>query len=131
MPETNTMKFYKCMMCGSIVAKLNEIGCDPSCCGEVMKELKPGTVEAAVEKHIPVAKKEGNRIHVEVGSVIHPMLENHYIEWVYLLTNKGGNFRFFKPGEEPKADFLVAEGEEALEVYAYCNLHGLWVGKID
>ena len=124
------VKFYKCMLCGSIVAKLNEVGCDPSCCGEVMKEIKAGTVEAAVEKHIPVAKQNGNLVHVEVGSVIHPMLDNHYIEWIYLATEKGGSFRFLKPGEEPKADFLIAEGDKAVEVYAYCNLHGLWKGEI-
>lgn len=125
------MKFFKCMHCGAIVAKLNEVGCPPSCCGEVMKELKAGEVEAALEKHIPVAKKDGHLIHVEVGSVIHPMLENHYIEWVYLHTKKGGSFVFFKPGEEPKADFLLAEGDEAIEVYAYCNLHGLWKGQVE
>jgi len=118
------------MHCGAIVAKLNEIGCDPSCCGEVMKPLLAGTVEAAVEKHIPVAKRNGNLIHVEVGEVIHPMLENHYIEWIYLLTERGGSFVFLKPGEEPKADFALVDGEKPLEVYAYCNLHGLWKGEI-
>ena len=124
------VKFYKCNLCGSIVAKLNDVGCAPSCCGEMMKELIAGTVEAAREKHIPVAKKEGNLVHVEVGKVIHPMLDNHFIEWIYLLTDKGGSFRFLKPGEEPKADFLLAEGEKALEVYAYCNLHGLWKSEV-
>ena len=124
------VKFYKCMHCGAIVAKLNEIGCDPSCCGEVMKPLLAGTVEAAVEKHIPVAKRDGNLIHVEVGEVIHPMLENHYIEWIYLLSERGGQFVFLKPGEEPKADFALVDGEKPLEVYAYCNLHGLWKGEI-
>lgn len=124
------VKFYKCKLCGSIVAKINEVGCAPSCCGEPMAEIKANTVEAAVEKHIPVAVRKGDLIHVEVGSVIHPMLENHYIEWVYLLTEKGGSFVFFKPGEEPKADFAIAPNDKPLAVYAYCNLHGLWQGEV-
>ena len=119
-------KFYICSHCKSIVLKLNDLGPSPSCCGEEMKELIPNTVEASFEKHIPFVEQDGNKVHVEVGEVIHPMLKEHYIEWIYLPTNKGAMIKYLQPGEEPKADFVLAEGEIALSIYAYCNLHGLW-----
>lgn len=124
------VKFYKCMHCGSVVAKLNEVGPLPVCCGETMKELKAGVVEASLEKHIPVAKIEGDKVEVVVGSVIHPMEEKHFIEWIYLETEKGGSFFFLKPGEEPKACFALLPGEKPLAVYSYCNLHGLWKSEL-
>ena len=125
------VKFYKCFHCGSIVAKLNDLGPAPVCCGEPMKELRVGTVEAAVEKHIPaVAEKEG-KLYVQVGEVIHPMDPDHYIEWVYLLTDKEGRFHFLKPGDEPKCVFALAENEVPLAVYAYCNKHGLWKADVE
>lgn len=124
------VKFYKCMHCGSVVAKLNEVGPLPVCCGEPMKELKAGVVEASLEKHIPVATVNGNVVDVVVGAVIHPMEEKHFIEWIYLETEKGGSFAFLKPGEEPKARFALLEGEKPLAVYAYCNLHGLWKSEL-
>lgn len=124
------VKFYKCLACGSIVAKLNEVGCQPSCCGQPMKELVALMNDGAVEKHVPVIEKEGNVLHVAVGSVAHPMLPEHFIEWIYLLTDKGGSFRFLKPGDAPKADFALVEDEKPIEVYAYCNLHGLWKSAI-
>ena len=120
------VKFYKCFHCGAVVAKLNDIGCAPSCCGEPMKELKAGVVEASLEKHIPVGKIVDGKVEVVVGSILHPMEEKHFIEWVYLETEKGGSFVFLKPGEEPKAVFALLPGEKPLAVYAYCNLHGLW-----
>ena len=124
-------KFYKCPKCGSVVVKLNGIGCAPSCCGEPMQELIPGVVDAALEKHVPVVAEKDGKVYVQVGDVIHPMLENHYIEWIYLLTDKGGTFRFLKPGEEPKAIFSILDDEVVLEVYEYCNLHGLWKANLD
>lgn len=124
-------KFYKCALCGSVVVKLNAEGCAPSCCGKPMEELIPGTVDAAVEKHVPAVVEKENKVYVQVGEVIHPMLENHYIEWIYLLTDKGGTFHFLKPGDEPKTVFPLLEDEVVLEVYAYCNLHGLWKANLD
>lgn len=120
------VKFYKCFHCGSVVAKLNDLGPAPVCCGEPMKELKAGVVEASLEKHIPVGKIVDGKVEVVVGSILHPMEEKHFIEWVYLETEKGGSFVFLKPGEEPKAVFALLPGEKPLAVYAYCNLHGLW-----
>ena len=91
-----------------------------------MQELIPGTVDASLEKHVPVYKVENNKVIVNVGSVVHPMIEEHYIEWVSLVTNKGVERKFLKPNEEPTVSFVILEDEKVEEVYAYCNLHGLW-----
>ena len=125
------VKFYKCAKCGSVVAKLNAQGCNPSCCGETMQELRVGTVDAALEKHVPVVAEKDGKVYVQIGSVAHPMVEDHWIEWVYLLTDKGGSFHFLKPGDEPQTVFSILEDEVVLEVYAYCNKHGLWKTDLD
>lgn len=124
-------KFFKCAHCGSVVVKLNAAGPDPVCCGEPMQELIPGTTDGAAEKHVPVVAEKEGKVFVQVGEVAHPMLDVHFIEWIYLLTDKGGTFRFLKPGDEPKAVFALLEDEVVLEVYAYCNLHGLWKADLD
>ena len=123
------MKFFRCLTCGSIVAKLNDVGVNPSCCGKPMMEIKVGEVEASVEKHIPVITKEGNIVTATVGSTLHPMSEDHYIEWIYFETCCGGTFRFLKPGDAPVASIALKEGEVFKAAYAYCNKHGLWMGK--
>ena len=82
------MKFYRCLHCHSLVAKLNEPGSTPSCCGEMMQELIPNEGDGAFEKHVPEVKIEDNRVLVQVGSTLHPMTEAHYIEWIYLKTDK-------------------------------------------
>lgn len=124
------MKFYRCSTCGSIVAKINELGPVPVCCGKEMTELKVGAVEAATEKHIPVVTVLGSTAVAEVGSIAHPMTEEHSIEWLYFETTKGGTFRFLKPGEAPKATIALEEGEKLVAVYSYCNLHGLWAARL-
>ena len=91
-----------------------------------MVELVPGTTDAAVEKHVPVVNVEGNKVTVSVGSVAHPMLPEHYIEWIALKTKFGNQRKVLAPGEEPKACFAICEGDEVEAVYAYCNLHSLW-----
>ncbi len=91
-----------------------------------MEEIKANTEEAATEKHIPVFKLEGGVLSVEVGSTLHPMLDAHFIEWIFVRTKNGNQRVQLKPGQEPKAKFAILEGDEVLEVYAYCNLHGLW-----
>ena len=96
------------------------------CCGQKMKEIIPGTVEASKEKHIPVYTKEGNKVTVKVGEVDHPMLPEHYIEWVSLQTKSGNQRKALKPGDKPEVCFLVCEDDEIEAVYAYCNLHSLW-----
>ena len=121
------MKFYKCEVCGKIVAMVNDCSsCPTKCCGEAMKELVPNTQDGAHEKHIPVYSVENGIVHVVVGEVEHPMLENHDSQWIVLQTNKGNQRKELKPGEKPVADFALLPGEEVVAVLEYCNLHGLY-----
>ena len=91
-----------------------------------MTELIPGTADASLEKHVPVVSVEGNTVHVSVGSAAHPMLAEHYIEWVAIQTKQGNQRKQLSPGDEPKACFSICDGDEVEAVYAYCNLHSLW-----
>lgn len=124
------MKIYRCNHCGNIVAYLKDAGVPLFCCGQKMEELIPGSVDAAQEKHVPVAVRSGDTVEVTVGSVEHPMLAEHYIEWVLLETDKGYAVRRLTPGAAPKATFALADGETPKTVYAYCNLHGLWKAEV-
>lgn len=119
-------KFYECEHCGNIIAMVKDAGVPLMCCGQKMKEIVPGTVDAAVEKHVPVYKKEGNIVRVNVGEVEHPMVTEHLIEWVSLQTKQGNQRKVLKPGEKPEVCFALCDGDEVEAVYAYCNLHGLW-----
>ena len=119
-------KFYECKKCGNIVAQVKSNGNEVICCGEKMKEIIPGTSDAAKEKHVPVYIKEGNNIIVAVGEIEHPMTEEHYIEWVSIQTKFGNQRKALNPGEKPKVCFALCDGDEIEAVYAYCNLHGLW-----
>ena len=91
-----------------------------------MEELIPGTVDAAVEKHVPQYSVEGNLVKVAVGSVEHPMIPEHFIQWVSLQTKQGTQLKKLSPGEKPEVVFALADGDNVEAVYAYCNLHGLW-----
>lgn len=122
-------QFYICEHCGNIVGLIHDGGVPLMCCGQKMTKLEPGTVEASLEKHIPVVKVEGNLISVCVGSVTHPMIEEHHIAWVYLQTDRGGQRKNLLPNEKPEVTFAVAD-EKPIAVYAYCNLHGLWKADI-
>lgn len=119
-------KFYICEHCGKIVAVVKESGVPVICCGQKMKEIIPGTTEAAVEKHIPVYTVENNIVKVKVGEVAHPMVSEHYIEWVSLQTKQGNQRKLLSPDNAPEICFALCEGDEVEAVYAYCNLHGLW-----
>ena len=118
-------KFYICRHCGNIIVKLHDAGVPVSCCGQKMDELIPNTVEASGEKHVPVASVENGVVSVAVGSVAHPMVPEHSIEWVYLQTTKGGQRKCLNAGEAPTVTFALCD-EQPVAVYAYCNLHGLW-----
>jgi len=102
----------------------------PFCCGQKMNELVPNTVEASGEKHIPAVKVEGSIVEVNVGSVDHPMVDVHWIEWVQLITDKGSYRKWLNPGEAPNVIFRLGE-EKPIAVYAYCNLHGLWKTELN
>ena len=120
------MKFFKCETCGNVIEFLNASGVPVMCCGKKMEELVRGTSDGAAEKHVPVIKQEGNKVTVLIGEVEHPMVEAHYIQWIVLETGKGAQRAYLNPGEAPKAEFILAEGDEVVAAYEYCNLHGLW-----
>ncbi|MCI8410081.1 MAG: desulfoferrodoxin [Lachnospiraceae bacterium] len=119
-------KFYICEHCGNIVTMVKDVGVPVMCCGEKIKEMKPGTTDAAQEKHVPKYKVEGNLVKVSVGSVEHPMQEEHYIEWVSLQTKQGVQCKVLQKEGKPEVCFALCDGDEVESVYAYCNLHGLW-----
>ena len=126
----NETKFYICEHCGNIIGMIHSSGVPVVCCGQKMTAIEAGTVEASKEKHIPVVSVEGNTVKVCVGSVEHPMSEEHSITWVYLQTDKGGQRKCLNPGEKPVVTFAVAD-EKPVAVYAYCNLHGLWKTDVE
>ena len=121
-------RFFICKHCGNIVAMVKSSGVPIMCCGEKMSEIVPGTMDASKEKHVPVYTIEGNTVNVAVGSVLHPMQPEHYIEWVSLQTRSGNQRKQLEPNDEPKVSFAITDGDEVVAVYAYCNLHGLWKG---
>lgn len=123
------MKFYRCSVCGKIIAMVNEVKTDTICCGTPMTEIEANTVDASKEKHVPVFKVKDNTVTVAVGSAEHPMEAAHYIEWIAIETEKGNQRKCLKPGDEPKACFKLCDGDNVKAVYAYCNLHGLWMAK--
>ena len=123
------VKFYICKHCGNIVGLIHDSGVPLVCCGEKMSELVPNTTEGATEKHLPVVEMDGNVVKVSVGSVEHPSTEEHYIAWVYLETAHGGQRKAIKPGDKPEVSFALQD-DELIAVYAYCNLHGLWVAEV-
>lgn len=124
------MKLYVCKHCGNIIEKVIDKGVPVICCGEKMAELEPNTSDGAFEKHVPAVTEEGSAIRVVIGSVEHPMLEEHHIEWIILETDKGIYRKNLQPGEVPKAEFILADGEKPLAAYEYCNLHGFWKKEI-
>ena len=122
-------KFFICEKCGNIVELVEESGAPLSCCGQKMTKLEAGTVEASREKHIPVVSASENEVKVVVGSVLHPMAEEHNIAWVELQTDKGVQRKYLEVGAAPEVVFALAN-EKPIAVYAYCNLHGLWKAEI-
>lgn len=125
---TQIAQIYKCEICGNIVEVLHAGQGALVCCGQPMKLVTENTVDASLEKHVPVIEKIENGYRVSVGSVLHPMIDTHYIEWVELVADGRSYRQFFKPGDTPVAVFEVkAENVFARE---YCNLHGLWKGAL-
>jgi len=115
---TKINEIYKCDVCGNIVEVVHEGAGQLACCGEPMKLQTENTVDTSLEKHVPVTN--GNK--VTIGSVEHPMDENHYIEWIESTDGSEISKVFLKPGDTPKAEFSF----EPTSARAYCNLHGLW-----
>ena len=118
-------KFYICKKCGNLLGLIENKGIPLTCCGEQMHELIPNTEDASNEKHLPDVTVSGDNISVQVGSVLHPMEAEHYISFVYVETEQGGQRKSLKIGEDAIVSFSVTK-DKPLAVYAYCNLHGLW-----
>jgi len=125
----NNNKFYICEHCGNLIGMINDAGVPIVCCGKKMTKLEPGIVEASHEKHIPVVNVDGSNVTVTIGSIEHPMTEEHSILWVYLQTDKGGQRKCLDVGKAPVVTFTCYD-EKPVAVYAYCNLHGLWKTNI-
>lgn len=120
------IKFYRCEICGQIIAIVKDEGTPIICCGREMEEIVPNTIDASAEKHLPVVKIENGTVTVTVGSMPHPMNGEHYIEWIALQTKNVNQRKCLRPGTEPKACFRICDGDEVIAAYAYCNLHSLW-----
>jgi len=121
---TELLQVYRCGVCGNMVEVVHASSGTLVCCGQPMELLKENTTEAAVEKHIPVIEKADGGIKVVVGSVAHPMADDHYIEWIQIVVDGKAYTQFLKPGDKPEA-FFPMEGA-SVSARAYCNLHGLW-----
>lgn len=118
-------EIYKCSVCGNIVEVLHVGGGELVCCEKPMDFQEANTQDAATEKHVPVIEKnENGEIIIKIGSVAHPMDEDHYIEWIELITDKKVFRKNLKPGDAPVAKFSVSE--DSVSARAYCNIHGLW-----
>jgi superoxide reductase len=118
--------FYRCSHCGNMVALIKKGGGTLVCCGDPMTKLDANLAEASHEKHIPAVTKQNGKLLVQVGSAPHPMTEEHFIEWIALVKDTSVEIKFLKAGDAPTAEFIADAGE----VYAYCNIHGLWVTQI-
>ena len=121
--------FKICRHCGNLVEMIEDKKVPVMCCGQKMETLEPNTVEASGEKHVPVVTVKDNVVEVNVGSVNHPMMPEHFIQWVFLETEHGVQRKTLLPGEAPVAKFTLVD-DKPVAVYAYCNLHGLWKTEI-
>ncbi|MDR1797214.1 MAG: desulfoferrodoxin [Clostridiales Family XIII bacterium] len=121
-------KFYKCNHCGNVLTPLVDAGVPPFCCGEKTQLLSAGAVDAAAEKHVPVIEKDpdGHHITVKVGSVTHPMTEEHYIQFIVVVVGNKSQVVSLTPSDAPEAIVTVEDNTLPATAYEYCNLHGLW-----
>lgn len=121
------MKFYRCPVCGNIIAIIDGNEKNVSCCGNKLEELTAGTTDASLEKHVPIYEKENDNIIVKVGEVEHPMTEEHYIMFIALVSDDKVSIVRLGPTDKPEAVFKYIKGSK---IYEYCNLHGLWVKEV-
>lgn len=121
------LKFYKCEICGNLVCKVTDSGNIMSCCGRPMRELRPGSTDGAVEKHVPVYTTEKSKVLVKVGEIAHPMDTLHHIEFIAIETTSGFQVKRLNLHDVPEACFKICLDDEILGVYAYCNLHGMFM----
>ena len=121
-------RFYLCKKCGNVVSMSVKGGGSLVCCGEKMEELVPNTVDASAEKHVPQYDVRDDKIVVQVGEIMHPMDEDHYINFVALEYGDTIEIHNFKPGDEP---VWVFDYQENATIYEYCNKHGLWKADVN
>lgn len=124
---TKLNQVYRCSICGNIVEVLHTGASSLVCCGKPMELLVENSVDAAKEKHVPVIKKEGEGVLIQIGEVPHPMEEAHFIEWIEIVAGGKVDRKYLKPGDKPEAKFNVSA--DNIVARAYCNLHGLWTDK--
>ena len=124
---TELKQIYRCSICGNIVAVLHAGVGQLVCCGQPMDLLVEKTVDAGLEKHVPVVERTENKVKVKVGGVPHPMEQRHYIEWIEIIADDRVYRKFLKPGDKPEVEFEIAA--EKLEAREYCTIHGLWRSK--
>ena len=123
-------KFYLCEHCGNLVGMIHSAGVPIICCGQPMTQLVANTNDASQEKHVPVITVKESNVIVKIGSVPHPMADEHHISWVYLQTDKGGHRKVPPIGSESEVTFALTADEKPISAYAYCNLHGLWKADV-
>lgn len=127
-----SVKFYRCPVCGNISMMLEDSGVVPICCGKAMQKLEPETEDSKVEKHLPVVcYSMPNIMHVVVGATLHPMTDEHHLQFIVLETTKGVQVQYLKPNEPPRATFKFCHDCKPVAAYSYCNLHGLWAKTTD
>ena len=121
------MQILKCNDCGVVLEVLDGGECEVACCGKTLNVLEERTADVGKEKHVPVCEQTSQGLTVKVGSVPHPMEQNHYIEWIEVVADGKVSRQFLKPGDAPEATFPIKPGK--LSVREHCNLHGLWTGQ--
>lgn len=124
------MKIYQCSICGNIAVMIEDKNVVPNCCGKAMTLLEARTEDEGREKHVPVVTQEAGRANIVIGSTMHPMTAEHRIAWVLLETDSGFRVVYLKGQDMPSVSICLGEQEKILAVYAYCNIHGLWVKHI-
>ncbi len=122
------VKFYRCPVCGNVIGLIDGDPNHLSCCGQPMEQMNPNSVDASAEKHVPVCKREGDKLMVCVRDVAHPMEEDHYIMWVAQVTDNQTTRIRLNPGDVPQVEFTYVG---SAIVYAYCNKHGLWKSEVE
>ena len=127
------MKHYVCRACGNLVAMINDTGRRIGCCSRNMEELVPNVTDASREKHKPVISVKGDEVTVRVGleGNEHPMLPEHAVAWVCLVTTGGSQRKILRPDGKAEAKFYLTKDEKVIKAFAYCNLHGLWVAEVE
>lgn len=123
-------EFYQCDVCGNVLWIISNSSSPVVCCGKPMRKLIPGESDGSAEKHVPHVTEKDGKLHVQIGSGLHPFTSGHRIEWIALQTDSGVCFREIPEGELPVADFGPMDGKP-VAVYAWCNLHGLWKAELD